>query len=104
MAGTGSHSGADGNMPKIVKTDEVLGGDPRIEEHRIGVHHVYQRYVEGDETPEEIASSYEISVAEVHAALAYAFNNPDEMRDIEARNQARYEAHEADRVVPDDSA
>jgi uncharacterized protein (DUF433 family) len=91
-------------MPQIVKTDDVLGGDPRIEDHRIGVYHVYQRYVEGDETPEQIATSYEISVAEVHAALAYAFHNPDEMREIEARNQARYEEREANRVVPDDSA
>lgn len=104
MAGTGSHSGTDGTMPRIVKTDNVLGGDPRIEDHRIGVYHVYQRYVEGEETPEEIATSYGVSIAEVHAALAYAFNNPDEMREIEARNQARYEERETNRVVPDDSA
>lgn len=104
MAETGSRSNTDGTMPQIVKTDNVIGGDPRIENHRIGVYHVYQRYVEGEETPEEIAASYDISVAEVHAALAYAFNNPDEMREVEARNQARYEQHEPNRVGPDDSA
>lgn len=104
MAGTGSKSGSDGTMPQIVKTEDVLGGDPRIEGHRIGVYHIYQRYVEGNETPEEIATSYDISVAEVHAALAYAFSNPDEMRDIEARNPAQYEESGAHRVVPDDSA
>ena len=60
--------------------------------------------MEGDETPEEIATSYDISIAEVHAALAYAFSNPDEMRDIEARNQALYEESAANRAVPDDSA
>lgn len=102
MAGTGSKPGADGTMPQIVKTDDVLGGDPRIEDHRIGVYQVYQRYVEGDETPEAIATSYDISVAEVHAALAYAFSNPDEMRAIEARNQALSEEHAANRVTPDD--
>ena len=104
MAGTGFTSGSDNAMPQIVKTEDILGGDPRIEDHRIGVHQIYQRYVEGNETPEAIATSYDISVAEVHTALAYAFSNPDEMRAIEARNQARYDEHAANRVVSDDSA
>lgn len=103
MAGTDSKSGSNGTMPRIVKTENVLGGDPRIENHRISVHHVYQRYVEGDETPEEIATSYNISIAEVHAALAYAFSNPDEMRTIEARNQKRSEESTATRITPDES-
>jgi uncharacterized protein (DUF433 family) len=90
-------------MPQIVKTDDVLGGDPRIEDHRIGVYQIYQRYVEGNETPEAIATSYDISVADVHAALAYAFNNPDEMRAIEARNQAVSEETAATRITPENS-
>jgi uncharacterized protein (DUF433 family) len=102
MAGTGSGSESEGTMPQIVKTEEVLGGDPRIENHRIGVYHVYQRYVEGNDTPEEIATSYDISVAEIHAALAYAFSNPEEMREIEARNRALYDEVD-DRVVPGES-
>ena len=40
MAGTGFTSGSDGAMPQIVKTDDILGGDPRIEDHRIGVYQV----------------------------------------------------------------
>ncbi len=103
MAGTGSQSNSDGTMPAIVKTDDVLGGNPRIEGHRIGVYHVYQRYVDGEDTPEAIATSYDISVAEVHAALAYAFSHPEEMRDIDARNQSLYEEHAATRLVPDET-
>jgi uncharacterized protein (DUF433 family) len=103
MAGTDYGSGSDGGVPQIVTTEDVLGGDPRIEGHRIGVYHVYQRYVEGDDTPEEIATSYDVPVAAVHAALAYAFSNPDEMRDIEARNRALYEETAENRVVPDDA-
>ena len=90
-------------MPAIVKTDDVLGGDPRIEGHRIGVYLVYQRYVDGDDTPEEIAASYDISIAEIHAALAYAFSHAEEMRSIEARNQSMYEEHAANRLVPDET-
>lgn len=104
MAGTDTKSDENGTMPRIVTTDDVLGGDPRIEGHRIGVYHVYQRYVEGDETPEEIATSYGISIAEVHVALAYAFSNPDQMRAIEARNRKRSEEASAHRAVPDDSS
>ena len=104
MAGTGFTSGSDSAMPQIVKTDDILSGDPRIEDHRIGVYQVYQRYVEGDEAPEAIATSYEISIAEVHAALAYAFSNSDEMREIEARNQAVSEETAANRIVPNDRA
>ena len=103
MAGTGSPSEPDGTMPRVVKTKDVLGGDPRIEGHRIGVFDIYQRLVEGDETPEEIASDYGISIGEVHAALAYAFSNPDEMRDLEARNEAVYAEVAGNRVVPDDT-
>ena len=102
MAGTGFTSGSGGTMPQVVKTDDILGGDPRIENHRISVYHVYQRYVDNDETPEEIATSYGISVAEVHAALAYAFSNPDEIRDIEARNDTLAEEHKSHRLSPDE--
>ncbi|MFC7154672.1 DUF433 domain-containing protein [Halomarina halobia] len=101
MAGAGFRSGSSGRMPRIVNTEGVLGGDPRIENHRIGVYHVYQRYVEGGETPEAIATGYDISIAEVHAALAYAFSNPDEMRDIEARNRKRRQRSASNRVTPD---
>lgn len=102
MAGTNSEAGEEDAIPRIVKTEEVLGGDPRIENHRIGVYHVYQRYVEANQSPEEIAASYEISVAEVHAALAYAFSNQEEMREIEARNRDLYEEDTENRIVPDD--
>lgn len=89
-------------MPRIVKTEGVLGGDPRIEGHRIGVHHVYQRYVEGDDTPEEIATGYGITLAEVHTALAYAFCNSDEMREIRSKREDIDDSSEQ-RVLPEDA-
>ncbi|MFB6151844.1 MAG: DUF433 domain-containing protein [Haloarculaceae archaeon] len=103
MAGTDFESGTGDGMPGIVTTEDVLGGDPRIEGRRIGVYHVYRRYVEGGDTPEKIATSYDIPVAEVHAALAYAFNNLEEMRDIEARNRSLSESDAGNRVRPEDT-
>lgn len=102
MAGTGSTSGS-GETPQIVKTSDVLGGDPRLDGRRIGVYHVYQAYVEGEASPKEIAASYEISEAEVHAALAYSFSHPEEMQEIEARNRERYEADASNRITPDET-
>ena len=100
MPETSPRSGSDpgsGVAPRVVKTEGVLGGDPRIEGRRIGVYNIYHKYVEDSDSPEEIAVSYGISVAEVHAALAYAFNNPEEMREIEKRRSTNTNP---DRVVP----
>ena len=87
-------------MPETVRTEDVLGGDPRFEGHRIGGCHVYQRYVEGDDTPGMIAISYGISVDDVRAALAYAFSYPEEMRSIEIRNRTVYDEDATNRLVP----
>lgn len=101
MAGTDRESGdAATAMPQIVRTPDVLGGDPRIEGTRVGVAHVYRRYVEGGDSPSEIASGYDVSVAAVHAALAYGFANPDEMEAIADRSRAAHEA--AETLTPDD--
>ena len=101
MAGTDSGTTTAEGVPQVVATEDVLGGDPRIEGTRIGVSHVYRRYVDGDDTPAEIAAGYNISVAAVHAALASAVGNPRRMRAIEARRRAAYE--EADRLTPEDA-
>lgn len=69
-------------MRGIVHDEAVLGGDPRLEGTRIGVIHVFRRY-EAGESPEVIAADYDVSVADVHNALAYAFDNPEEIRAIE---------------------
>lgn len=100
MAGTDSETNAGGSVPQIVRTEDVLGGEPRLEGRRIGVYHVYERYVDGDERPEAIATALDVELAEVLAALAYAFSNPDEMRRLEARHHEAYER--ADRLTPGD--
>lgn len=97
-SGTDAETPSGVDVPRIVKTDDVLGGDPRIDGTRVGVFHVYPRYVDGDDEPETIADGLDVSVAEVHAALAYAFHNPEEMRAIEERDPAV----PGRRVTPDD--
>ena len=100
MARTDRRSGdASETVPQIVRTPDTLGGDPRIEGTRIGVAHVYQRYVDGGDTAEEIATGYDTSVAAVHAALAHGFANPEEMEAIRAAEERARE--DAETLTPE---
>ncbi len=57
----------------IVRTPGTLGGEPRIEGHRIRVRDIVAARDLGGLTPEGIAASVypQLSLAQVYAALAY---------------------------------
>ena len=75
---------------RIVKTPEVLHGQPRIDGTRIGVFMLGEMIRNGDWTAREVTAEYPpLSQADVDAALAYYDNHPDEM------NQARKEQEAA---------
>jgi len=65
----------------IVSDDAVLHGQPRIEGTRVGVLHVYDMVVSGAE-PAEVADSLDLSLGRVYEALAYYYDNPEEMRTL----------------------
>lgn len=69
-------------MTEIVRTEDTLGGEPRIEGTRIGVLHVYELVVEGDHSPVDIADQLDISLGEVYSALAYYYEHLDEMQAV----------------------
>lgn len=87
-------------MTKIVSTGDVLSGAPRIEGTRIGVHHVAQRIIDGDEEPAVVASDYDLSLADIHRALTYYYDNPDEMRQI--RRERREGLPGSHELTPED--
>lgn len=61
---------------RIVSTPGTCGGRPRIDGHRITVEDVAIWNGRMGMSPDEIASTYPtITLAEVHAALAYYFEN-----------------------------
>lgn len=72
-------------MPRIVRTPGTCGGKPRIDGHRIKVEHVAICYERLGMSPDEIVASHPtITLAQVHAALAYYFEHKDEIdADIE---------------------
>lgn len=75
-------------MAEIVSTDGVLGGAPRIEGRRIGVHHIAKRIVDAGESPEQVAADYDLDIVDVYRALVYYYDHPDEMRQIQAERQS----------------
>jgi uncharacterized protein (DUF433 family) len=76
-------------MAEIVRTEGTLGGDPRIAGTRIGVLDVYELVGQGGHSPVDVADQLEVSLGEIHSALAYYYEHPEEMREV---RRAREEA------------
>lgn len=64
----------------IVRTEGVCGGKPRIRDRRIRVQDVAYYSEWCDWTPDQIATELKLTLAQVHAALSYYFDNIDEIR------------------------
>lgn len=75
----------------IVSTPDVLGGKPRIEGTRIGVHKVGTLVRENDWSYDEVCEAFDLSPDEVEAAVEYYDDHPDEMAQIRADMEATFE-------------
>lgn len=78
-------------MP-ITRDDDVLGGEPRIDGTRIGVRHVATRVVDSGQSPAHVADQLDVSFADVYESLSYYYAHIEEMRALEADNEAAFEA------------
>ena len=63
----------------IVATPGTLGGKPRIAGRRISVEHIAIWHDHLGKTVDEICAEYDLSLAEVHAALAYYYDHRTEI-------------------------
>ncbi|WP_436934395.1 DUF433 domain-containing protein [Halovenus marina] len=75
----------------ITRDDDVLGGEPRIGETRVGVRHVAARVIDSGQSPAYVAAQPDLSLAEVYEALSYYYDHVDEMRDLERENEDAFE-------------
>jgi uncharacterized protein (DUF433 family) len=73
----------------IEKTPGVCGGQARIAGTRIKVKHVYVWVEQQGRTPAQVVAEYpSLTMAQVHAALAYFWSHPDEIhKDIEEEDK-----------------
>lgn len=68
----------------IEATPEIAGGKPRIAGHRITVHNIVIWHERIGKSADEIAAEYDLTLADVYAALAYYYDHRFEIdRDIE---------------------
>lgn len=74
------------DMPKvtterIIKNPEILGGKACLVGHRIRVMDIVFWHDDLNMSPDEIVDAYsELSLSDVHSALAYYFDNLEEIR------------------------
>jgi uncharacterized protein (DUF433 family) len=65
----------------IEKTPGVCGGKPRVAGTRIRVQDIYVWHELQGRSPDEIVSRFpQLTLADVHAALAYYWDNPAEIQ------------------------
>lgn len=91
-------------MAEIVRTEGILGGDPRIEGTRISVLQVYELVAQGEHPPVDVAGQLDISLGDVYSALAYYHEHPDEMRSVRAAHEAAETALRKESLSPPEPA
>jgi uncharacterized protein (DUF433 family) len=89
-------------MSDVVSTDDTLGGEPRIEGRRVGVLHLATRVLDGGEPPADVAVDYDLDVADVYRALAYYYDDPEEMREWRRRKREAGETARESQPDPDE--
>jgi len=88
----------------IVKTEDTLGGKPRLEGRRISVLQIAEMVIDvrksedfrahenrgsrnAGKSPERVADELGIGLDEVHEGLAYYYRNIDEMNELRERRR-----------------
>jgi uncharacterized protein (DUF433 family) len=78
-------------MTDIVQTEGVMGGQPRLDGHRISVLQLAEWILDEGMRPETVASEFDLDLADIHRALAYYYDNIEQMRTLRAERHARIE-------------
>ena len=84
---------------RIVATEDVLHGEPRIEGRRIGVRQIRVLVEESGLSAAEVAERFDLQVADVYRALTHYHDHPEEMRAVERRRQEAIERIRESRSV-----
>jgi uncharacterized protein (DUF433 family) len=76
----------------IERTPDTAGGRPRIRGRRITVQQIAVWHERLGKSADEIAAEYDLTLADVHAALAYYFDHREEIDGRMAEDSAFAEA------------
>lgn len=75
--------------PHIVKSADTLKGEPRIEETRIPVLQIFDMVLGGISVDEIMADFPILTRAQIHDAVSYGYDHPDEMESYRERGKLR---------------
>jgi uncharacterized protein (DUF433 family) len=86
---------------EIVRTEDTLGGKPRLDGTRIGVHHVVPYVLEDKYTVSEVAHLIydHLSEGDVMAALRYYLNHTEEIEDVREHEREVIEEHRSEALL-----
>ena len=88
----------------LTRDDDVLGGEPRIDGTRIGVRHIAARVIDSGQSPAHVADQPDVALADVYEALSDYYAHIDEMRNLEAENEAAFERVQDSSLKPKETA
>ena len=72
---------------RIVRDDDVMGGEPRIEGRRVTVLRIRDLVEERGLQAAEVAEMHDLDVADVYAALTYFYEHAEEMEAVRQRRR-----------------
>lgn len=73
--------------PGIDRDPEKQGGEPCVAGTRVPVRRIGQLVDTDGFAPADIADRYDLSLGDVHRALAYYYDHPDEMAGYDERDR-----------------
>lgn len=88
-------------MTDIVQTEGVMGGQPRLDGHRISVLQLAEWILDEGMSPETVATEFDLDLADIHRTLAYYDDNIEQMRALRAERHARIERSRASHPDPE---
>ena len=88
-------------MSQIVSTEGVMGGQPRVEGRRISVLQIVEWVHEEGMDPETVATEFDLDMADIYRALAYYYENIDEMDGWRDRRERQLRESRDDQPRPD---
>lgn len=88
-------------MSEIVRTDDVMDGQPRIEGRRISVVQIAEWILDQGMSPEEVSAEFDLDLADIFRALAFYYDNVDEMQEVKRERQQRVEEGVATQPSPE---
>jgi uncharacterized protein (DUF433 family) len=76
-------------MAEIVSDKGVMGGQPRVEGHRISVLQVVEWIQQEGMDPETVATEFDLAMADIYRALTYYYDHIEEMSDWREHRETR---------------